>query len=190
VYLGTHGRAKYRSDTTIEMTNDDADHARWLQLTHQFDSVSSYGAINDFVPEKFFADKHWFEQYDPSHEYAHGEFDHDYGHGLLRYHLTCKDIEGKYFIVAEEVFSSEELESLFEFCPCQVCDNSWRDIYRYFVCTHCVGCVGSSNAWGSHVHAARERKRVGFVRNTNSLPTLYITGLVILLLALVWQLLM
>lgn len=162
----------------------------WFGMMNKFGSVSLRTDAK-FVPETHFANEHWYEQYDPLREYESGEFDHDYGRGTLRYSLQCACINNVYYIVAKEVISREEIESLAEFCPCPICESAPYRLDMWLACSHCFGCFKSGAPAADcveYVRVARERTRTGFVRTKYRVPVVYLLASVTILLVLLFVL--
>jgi hypothetical protein len=161
---------------------DDAD----LEKLRKFKALSCTW-FSGFDPAVDFADEHWYEQYDPTHDYDYGEFERDYGRGLHRYRLYYKRANSRNYILAKQVFSDEEHKRIAEFCCCPVCEMAWYQPFMLLACAHCYGCLKLGNEHSHmcdayYLNVAQERERAGFVRP--KVPLSLVIFLLLVLLAI------
>lgn len=68
------------------------------------------------------------------------------------------NLNAKYFFVAEEKYSEEELSKLRPYCRCIACKASVFSLEKYFACRCCVGCLYASDDRISHYVVRETRK--------------------------------
>lgn len=125
----------------------------WLIGSHQLD------------PKELFSGYDWWEEYDETKTYEKEKYTHDHGHGSLVYQNTLIDVgilaeEVRYFVVAQEIVSDEEMKELVPFCPCDICSMWWFDPRQFIVCPCCVGCIKTGRSFrnNSNIKEARLRR--------------------------------
>lgn len=67
-------------------------------------------------------------------------------------------LKSKYFLVAEEIYSEEEITKLKPYCRCLACKASIFNPEKYFTCRCCVGCLYESNNKIRHYVVKETRK--------------------------------
>lgn len=67
-------------------------------------------------------------------------------------------LKSKYFLVAEEIYSKEEIEKLKPYCRCLACKASIFSFEKYFTCRCCVGCLYESDDKIRHYVVKNTRK--------------------------------
>lgn len=55
----------------------------------------------------------------------------------------------RFFIVAEEIFTKEELKLLEPYCQCRICTASYFSLNRWFDCRCCFGCIKMGKRYAS-----------------------------------------
>jgi len=92
-------------------------------------------------------------------EHEQGVFVKDYGKGLRNYKFMAYGGSKKIFLIAQEVYSEEELKKLEPFCECDYCSGSYFNPLSYFECGCCCGCIkaGPDYARKGVVEKAREK---------------------------------
>ena len=112
--------------------------------TNKFNSTIYAGLVDD--PESYLVRYHYFEKYDPSKEYTHGVFEHDYGYGMHKYKFKMYMFgETVKYIVAQEELDNSEVNKWMKTnsCQCLYHQTAWYNPNRFFICKCCVGCVSS-----------------------------------------------
>lgn len=91
------------------------------------DEIYTSQNFNTFDPDKYFAEYHYHEVYDPNKYYTPEGFVKDYGLGAITYKFmlfTVRNSGGKFndynkkYIVAKEYLFDDEREKLAKYCPC------------------------------------------------------------------------
>lgn len=67
-------------------------------------------------------------------------------------------LKSRYFFVAEEKYSEEEILKLRPYCRCIACKASIFSLEKYFTCRCCVGCLHASEERISHYVVKETRK--------------------------------
>jgi hypothetical protein len=67
------------------------------------------------------------------------------------------------FVISEEQYDVDEINSLIKFCPCKFCQMYWFNPIRFLTCPCCVGCISSANIWTKNVKQARLAKQLASI---------------------------
>lgn len=134
-------------------------------ILHHFQGthLSSYDPPLDL--EHRFAIYDHYEVYDPSKQYEEGEYQFDYGKGMLTYvnHLHKLRTRLNYnnsinVVVAEEVYDEAELKDLVKYCRCSICNAYWFNPVKYLSCPCCVGCIRAALDGFPSIYVIREAR--------------------------------
>lgn len=111
---------------------------------------SCYPTINsnNFIPERFFKDYHFFEPFNESKTYDYELFMENYGYGYNSYYyklyvLTDQNKQITKYVVAMESLSEHLRGILLPYCQCSYHRRTWLNPYKYLaLCSH-LECIDS-----------------------------------------------
>ncbi len=117
--------------------------------------------LKNLNPEQEFRQYHYHEEYSPNRQYTKEEFNFNFGKGLHNYQYELHNIidydsdDNKHFVVAKEILSKEEQNTLSKYCNCSYCKANF--INKMFICSCCVGCLKEENPSQKVIDKAREK---------------------------------
>ena len=118
-------------------------------LSHSYTCMD----IEEFNEKEMLEEYHYYEIYDPTKKYTDAPFEHDYGYGMHTYVyeiyeiglMKDKDeIKRNKYVISNEKVGDIELSIISKHCQCRICTRNWYDLFSYFACGCCIGCLKSS----------------------------------------------
>jgi len=92
--------------------------------------------LDKLDPKGYFKDYDFWEEFDESKEYQNDIYEKEYQGKIKKYHNTLYTLKDKFnnkekqYVIVEEEYDIDELQSLIKFCPCKCCQMYWCNIIK------------------------------------------------------------